>query len=79
MGCKRDMRIHLLLNNVEHLYLNDVFVFQIVPQRMRNVAVHISENRIVAQNVASIIVFLTFLTALSPFVSTNDFSKEAVP
>jgi hypothetical protein len=40
-----------------------------VPQWVRNAALQIFENRIVAQSVATIVVFLTFVTVLSPLVS----------
>ncbi|EFN73315.1 Adenylate cyclase type 5 [Camponotus floridanus] len=40
-----------------------------VPQWVRNAALQIFENRIVAQSIASIVVFLTFITVLSPLIT----------
>ncbi|XP_067217239.1 adenylate cyclase type 6 isoform X2 [Linepithema humile] len=42
-----------------------------VPQWMRSAALQILENRIVAQGVASIVVFLTFITVLSPLITLD--------
>lgn len=47
-------------------------MLQRVPEWVRNVALQIFENRIIAQSVASIVVFLTFITVLSPLVSNNN-------
>ncbi|XP_020289621.1 adenylate cyclase type 5 isoform X2 [Pseudomyrmex gracilis] len=40
-----------------------------VPQWVRNAALQIFENRIVAQSIATIVVFLTFITVLSPLIA----------
>ncbi|XP_011330460.1 adenylate cyclase type 6 isoform X2 [Ooceraea biroi] len=43
-----------------------------VPQWVRNAALQIFENRIVAQSVATIVVFLTFITVLSPLITLEE-------
>ncbi|XP_039303095.1 adenylate cyclase type 5 isoform X2 [Solenopsis invicta] len=40
-----------------------------VPKWVRNMALQIFENRIIAQSIASIVVFLTFITVLSPLIT----------
>ncbi|KAK2585367.1 hypothetical protein KPH14_010044 [Odynerus spinipes] len=42
-----------------------------VPQWVRNMALRIFENRTVAQSIASVVVFLTFITVLSPLVKLD--------
>ncbi|XP_043290086.1 adenylate cyclase type 6 isoform X1 [Venturia canescens] len=42
-----------------------------VPQCVRNASVTIFENRLVAQSIASMVVFLTFITALSPLLTLD--------
>ncbi|XP_046419665.1 adenylate cyclase type 6 [Neodiprion virginianus] len=41
---------------------------EVVPHWVRSISVHIYEKRIVAQSIASIVVFLTFTTVLSPLI-----------
>ncbi|XP_072761762.1 adenylate cyclase type 5 isoform X3 [Anoplolepis gracilipes] len=40
-----------------------------VPQWVRSAAIQIFENRTIAQSIASIVVFLTFITVLSPLIT----------
>ncbi|XP_018378348.1 PREDICTED: adenylate cyclase type 6 [Trachymyrmex cornetzi] len=40
-----------------------------VPKWVRSMALQIFENRIIAQSIASIVVFLTFITVLSPLIT----------
>ncbi|XP_063987418.1 adenylate cyclase type 6 isoform X2 [Diachasmimorpha longicaudata] len=50
-----------------------------VPQCMRSAAIAVFENRMVAQSIATIVVFLTFITALSPLVTldNNDICRNS--
>ncbi|KAF7987644.1 hypothetical protein HCN44_003507 [Aphidius gifuensis] len=43
-----------------------------MPQWIRNVSVSIFENRMIAQSIASVVVFLTFITVLSPLVTLDN-------
>ncbi|XP_034941184.1 adenylate cyclase type 6 [Chelonus insularis] len=45
-----------------------------VPEWVRNASVTILENRMVAQGIASIVVFLTFITILSPLITLDSSS-----
>ncbi|XP_014611837.1 PREDICTED: adenylate cyclase type 6 isoform X1 [Polistes canadensis] len=42
-----------------------------VPEWVRNTAVRIFENRIIAQSIATVVVFLTFITVLSPMIKLD--------
>ncbi|XP_012270785.1 adenylate cyclase type 5 isoform X2 [Orussus abietinus] len=42
---------------------------EVVPQLVRSISMHIFQNRIVAQSIASTVVLLTFITVLSPLVT----------
>ncbi|KAL2726708.1 adenylate cyclase type 6 [Vespula squamosa] len=42
-----------------------------LPQWLRNIALRIFENRAIAQSIATIVVFLTFITVLSPLVKLD--------
>ncbi|XP_074096910.1 adenylate cyclase type 6 isoform X1 [Cotesia typhae] len=43
-----------------------------IPEWIRNVSTAIFENRMIAQSIATIVVFLTFLTILSPLVTLDN-------
>lgn len=43
-----------------------------VPQWMRNMALKIFENRVIAQSIAAAVVFLTFITVLSPLIKLDE-------
>ncbi|XP_057319497.1 adenylate cyclase type 5 isoform X2 [Microplitis mediator] len=43
-----------------------------IPEWIRNISIAIFENRMIAQSIATIVVFLTFLTILSPLVTLDN-------